>query len=189
MKVLLIDDAHERSAALEQSLIRAGCEVVGRIRVGRHLLARIAQYEPDVIIMDTDSPSRDMLESLTFISQENPRPVVMYADEDDPDIIRQAIEAGVSVYVGDRASSDRVRSAVSVAIAQFRHYAQLKDELKLVRQRLDERKLVEQAKGLIMAQRGVSEAEAYQWLRKTAMDRHQKLIDVAHTVISLLAEG
>lgn len=186
LRVLLCDKDRGRAALLERALCDAGYSVIARLDDTGNLDAEVAHHQPDVIIIDLDSPDRDTLEQMRTISREQPRPIVMFAEDDDSGTINQAIKAGVSAYVVDGLSGKRVRPVMEVAIARFREYQALREELAQARSSLEERKVIEQAKGLLMQQRAMSENEAYQALRKLAMDQGKKLPEVARNVIAIM---
>ena len=144
------------------------------------------ETQPDVILIDIELPDRDTLEQLRDVGQNQPRPIVMFAERSDPETTAAALRAGVSAYVVDDLNPRRLQPIMEVAIARFREYQALRRELEETRNRLAERKVIEKAKGLLMAQRNLSEEEAYQTLRKLAMDRNQRIGEVARTVTSLL---
>ena len=145
----------------------------------------MGEVSPDVIIIDTDSPSRDVLEQLVVVSRDDPRPVVMSTDDAQSDSIHAAIHAGVTSYIVAGMQPERLRPILEVARARFDADRALRDELKDAQTKLAERKLIEKAKGLVMQQKGVSEGEAYRLLRKLAMDRNLKLLEVARQVIDV----
>lgn len=186
LRVLLIDDDRGRSALLEQALTDAGYSVIAKSATGDDIAARVRQYQPDVIIVDLESPDRDTLEHMHSISRDQPRPIVMFAEDQDSNAIHKAIKAGVSAYIVDGLNSKRVKPVMEVAIARFREYQALRDELERTRTSLEERKLVDRAKALLIKQHNMSEAEAYQALRKLAMDRGQKLAEAARNVIAVM---
>jgi response regulator NasT len=138
-----------------------------------------------VVIIDLDSPDRDTLENMAIVSRDNPRPIILFSAQDDSDTIQKAVRAGVSAYIVDGLSAKRVRPIIDVAIARFREFQAMRDELEHTRDKLSERKLVERAKGLLMKQRGFDEEEAYSALRKLAMERNQRLVQVAQNVIDI----
>ena len=186
LRVLVIDDQAQRHASIVEAIEAAGDQVVARVEDASHDLPEIVRaVKPDVVIIDIESPGRDMLEDMRRITHEEQRPIVMFVDEARPDSIRRAIQAGVAAYVVKGASTERVRSVLDVAIARFAAEQALRAELALARSSLEERKLVERAKGLLMERRGLSEPEAYQRLRKTAMDRGERLVDVARRLVDL----
>ncbi len=186
LRVLLCDADRGRAALLEQALADAGYRVITRLDGAANLSAEVARHQPDVIIIDLDSPDRDTLEQMRSISREQPRPIVMFAEDDASGTISQAIKAGVSAYVVDGLSGKRVRQVMEVAIARFREYQALREELARTKTSLEERKVIDQAKGLLMQHRAMSESEAYQALRKLAMDQGKKLSEVAKNVIAIM---
>jgi response regulator NasT len=185
LRVALVDEKPERSGDLERALLEAGYEVVGRLSGRDDLRARIAALAPDVIIVDMQSPDRDVFEDMQRIHEEQPRPILMFVDESDSESIQAAVRAGVSAYVVDWLESRSVRPIVEVAIARFTAFQTLKNELEAARSTLVERKLIERAKGILMSRHRVSEDEAYHRLRRTAMDRSMKLADVARHVVDM----
>lgn len=186
IEVMLIDAHSGRSAILEQALSDAGYRIIVRTAGTHKLLQQVRETKPDVILIDIDLPDRDTLEQLREIGQDQPRPIVMFAERSDPETTAAALRAGVSAYVVDDLNPRRLQPIMDVAIARFREYQALRRELEETRSRLAERKVVEKAKGLLMAQRSLNEEEAYQTLRKLAMDRNQRIGEVARTVVSLL---
>jgi response regulator NasT len=166
-------------------LERAGYEVAAALASPLELLREVEAMKPDVIIIDTESPSRDVLEHVVLITRDQPRPIVMFSSDDAPDSIREAVRAGVSAYVVDGLDADRVKSIVEVAVARFDEYHRLRAELAEANLRLSERKLVERAKGILMKSRKLSEDEAYQALRRLAMDRGKRLAEIARQVIDM----
>jgi len=184
MKVLIVDESAERGQVLRGGLERAGYEVAGILSSSLELQDAVERLAPDVIIIDTESPSRDSLEHLCVMGRDRPRPIVMFADDDDAATIREAVRAGVSAYVVDGLEPERVKAIVDVACARFEEFQRLRSELAEANRKLSERKLVERAKGLLMKARGVSEDEAYQLLRSLAMNRGKRLGDVAQDVIA-----
>ncbi|CDH46400.1 ANTAR domain-containing response regulator [Candidatus Contendibacter odensensis] len=186
VEVMLIDAHPGRSAILEQALSDAGYHITVRTARTDQLLQQVRETQPDVILIDIELPDRDTLEQLRDVGQNQPRPIVMFAERSDPETTAAALRAGVSAYVVDDLNPRRLQPIMEVAIARFREYQALRRELEETRNRLAERKVIEKAKGLLMAQRNLSEEEAYQALRKLAMDRNQRIGEVARTVTSLL---
>lgn len=183
MRVLVVDESRERGRVLRTALESAGYEVVVSRGAPLALLAEVDRARPDVIVIDTESPSRDVLEHLVVMGREQPRPIVMFSADAAPDSIREAVRAGVAAYVVDGLDPARVKSIVEVACARFDAYQQLREELAETKFKLSERKLVERAKGLVMKARGLDEEAAYAALRKLAMDRGKRLAEVAQQVI------
>ena len=192
MRILVVDESDERAALLGEALTAAGHEVVASLSSPLELLRAVDALRPDVIVIDTESPTRDVLEHVVIVSQSSPRPIVMFASDAGGAAIRDAVRAGVSAYVVDGLDTTRVNSIVEVACARFEEFQHLKAELAEATLKLSERKLVERAKGLLMQSRGVSEDEAYHALRKLAMSKKLRLGDVAQHVIDtaeLLGKG
>ncbi len=186
MRVILVDDTAKDVGRLKEALAEAGCEVVAQARSAMELHELIPKLEPDVIILDSDSPTRDVLEQLCDLTRATPRPIVLFTAERDVQTIKAAIRAGVSAYVVDGIDPARIDSILRVAIARFEADQALRQELAETQARLEERKAVERAKGLIMKARGIDEEEAYRVLRKMAMDRRVPLADVARDVIDIM---
>jgi len=196
MRILVVDESDERAALLGEALTAAGHEVVASLSSPLELLRAVDALRPDVIVIDTESPTRDVLEHVVIVSQSSPRPIVMFASDAGSAAIRDAVRAGVSAYIVDGLDGSRVNSIVQVACARFeeyqREFQRLKIELAEANLKLSERKRVERAKGLLMQTRGVSEDEAYHALRKLAMSKKLRLGDVAQQVIDtaeLLGKG
>jgi response regulator NasT len=185
LRVLLVDQQPDRASAMERTLRADGYEIAGRVTVGGTLMAEVKRLKPDVIVVDLDSPDRDSLEAMRMITRDQPKPIVMFVDQSDSDSIAQAIKAGVAAYVVDDVSPQRVRPIVEVAIAQFQEFQALRTALDETRATLAERKTVERAKGLLMQQKGCSEEEAYRDMRKMAMDRNMRLVEVAESVLAI----
>ena len=183
MRVLVVDESAERAEVLREGLRLAGYEVTASLTSALALLKTIDEVRPDVIVVDTDSPSRDVLEHLVVVTQHTPRPVIMFATDGAPEVIRQAVCAGVSAYVVDGLEAVRVKAIIDVAVARFEDFQSLRSQLAQANLKLEERKVVERAKGVLMRTRGLDEDAAYQLLRKFAMDRNQKLSQVAQQLI------
>jgi response regulator NasT len=149
-----------------------------------NLLARLYATDPDVVVIDLENPSRDVLEQLFQVSRLVKRPVAMFVDQSDTGMINKAIEAGVSAYVVDGLKKERVKSILDMCMARFHAYARLQNELDQARSALEERKIVERAKGLLMRHKGVTEDEAYTLLRRRAMNEKKKLGDIAQAVVT-----
>lgn len=185
VRVMIVDDDRCRLSHLQDALVAAGSEVAACLSSCDDLLRAVAQHQPDVILIDTDSPSRDVLESLNRVTREQPRPIVLFSDEGDTDTIRRAIRAGVSAYVVDGLVAGRLQSLIDVATAHFEQRQTLQREVNDAKSRLADRCDIDRAKTVLMKVRGLSENDAYERLRKLAMDRKLKLGDVARAVIAV----
>lgn len=148
-------------------------------------LARaISARNPDIVLIDLESPSRDILEELTLATTPLERPVAMFVDRSDDGLTRAAIEAGVSAYVVDGMRPDRIRPVIDAAIARFQVFQQMRTELEATKRALEERKIIDRAKGMLMKARGIDEEEAYALLRRTAMDKGKRVADVAAALVT-----
>ena len=183
MRVLVVDDSDERAALLREALTSAGHEVAASLASPLELLRTVEAIRPDVIVIDTDSPTRDVLEHVVIVTRSSPRPIVMFSSDADGETIRDAVRAGVSAYVVDGLDSSRVNSIVEVACARFDEFQRLKIELADANLKLAERKLVDRAKGILMKSRDLSEDEAFHALRRLAMSKKVRLGEVAQQVI------
>lgn len=185
LRVLLVDETFERAAMLKQALQQAGYSIAAHVSSSADLHGLVSELKPDVIILDTESPDRDTLEHLCVISRDQPRPIVMFTHDDDSEKIRASIRAGVSAYVVDGLKSERLRPILDVAIARFHEFQSMRRDLEKAEGQLSERKDIDRAKGILMKQRGWSEEESYQALRKMAMDKGIKLAEVAQQVVAM----
>lgn len=185
LHVTIVDDDSSRAIILEKALKDAGYEVIAVLRSSDNLLMHIEQQQPDVIIVDLESPNRDSLESMRIVTQHNPKPIVMFTNDADDSMISEAINAGVSAYVVDGFNESRIQPIMNVAIARFREFQALRSELEKTKTSLEERKIIEKAKGIVMAQRQCNEDEAYQILRSLSMDNNKRIVEVAEQIVSI----
>ncbi|MDX9951510.1 MAG: ANTAR domain-containing protein [Methylophilaceae bacterium] len=183
LRVMLVDNHLERTAPLKQSLTEAGCEVIAHLSDTANLDEAVSRLQPDIVIIDTDSPSRDTLEHLIVMSQNAPRPIVMCTHDGDSEKIRAATRAGVSAYVVGGLSDEKLRPVMDAAIARFEEFKALRAELSEANLKLSERKVIEKAKGLLMKQRGIDEDAAYTLLRNMAMKQNIRLATLAEQVV------
>src|SRR5918993_4831748 len=193
LRILIIDENAVRAAILEEGLRlanagdEAGAPEIHHIRDMANLLARIAAVDPDVIIIDLENPSRDTLEQMFQVSRLARRPIAMFVDKSDSATVQAAIDAGVSAYVVDGLRKERVRSILDVTISRFHAFDRLQSELHVAKSALEERKVIEQAKAILMRQRGCSEDEAYVLLRRTAMNQNRKIAELARALVAAAA--
>jgi response regulator NasT len=145
---------------------------------------RIADIEPDVIFIDLENPNRDMLENMFQLSRAVKRPIAMFVDRSDQAAIEAAVDAGVSAYVVDGLKRERVKPILDMAISRFNAFFRMTRELEEARSELENRKLIDRAKGILMSTRGMSEADAYALLRKTAMNQNRKISEIAESLIT-----
>lgn len=184
LQILIIDENAMRAAILEDGLREAGEIVVHHIRDTSQLQKRVAAIDPDVILIDLENPSRDALDQMFQVSRWAKRPIAMFVDRSDSETVAEAIDAGVSAYIVDGLRKERVKPILDVTIRRFHAFDRLRNELSEARYALEERKVVEQAKRILMAQRGLSEEDAYVLLRRTAMNRNRKIADLARSLVA-----
>jgi len=185
LRIILVDDTPARSFYLRLVLERLGYEVVAESSDPRSLHDDVLRLAPDAVIVETDSPTRDTLENLCMITQSCPRPIVMFASDPARESIREAVRAGVSAYVVDGLSPERITPIIETAVARFEAFQTIKDELDETRTKLSERKLIERAKGILMKEKRISEEDAYRMLRKLAMDKNVTVGAIAEQVITV----
>ena len=185
LRILIIDESRARAAELCAGLVTAGHQVAAVLPSILDLTVQIESIRPDVILIETDSPSRDTLEHLSVMSRDMPRPVVMLTSEGDSDVMRAAFKAGVSAYIVDNLDLARLKPIIDVAIARFEEHQELRLELAAATKKLSESKIVEKAKGILMKTRGLDEEAAYAALRKLAMARAQPLGKAAEDVVAM----
>ncbi|TLX56603.1 response regulator [Stutzerimonas nosocomialis] len=185
LRVLLIDDTPRKVGRLRSALIEAGFEVIDESGLTIDLPERVEATRPDVILIDTDSPGRDVMEQVVVVSRDQPRPIVMFTDDDNPDAMRQAIRAGVSAYIVEGIQAQRLKPILDVAMARFESDQAIRAQLHARDQQLAERKRIELAKGMLMKMKHCNEEEAYTLMRRQAMSRQQKLIQVAEQIIAM----
>ena len=189
----------ERSRSLRIGLLENGFNLVASLPADVFLTERLAQLAPDMIIVDAESEARDALEHVVMATRDAHRPIVMFTNDGDRRAVNEAMAAGVTAYVVAGLSSERIRPILDVAMARFEHEERLRQELAATKTELQEqseelrelnatlndRKLIERAKGMMMQRQGLSEQEAYDRLRKTAMNKNLKLVEVAQRVLDI----
>lgn len=175
----------ERSRSLRIGLLEAGYNIVAVLPVDVFLPDRLAQIQPDMIVVDAESQARDTLEHVVMATRDARRPIVLFTDDEDTSHVRDAIAAGVTAYVVAGLASERVKPVLDIALARFEHEERMRLDLAEARSQLSERKVVERAKGILMKRQGIGEEEAYARLRKTAMDKGLKLADVAQRIVDV----
>ena len=174
-----------RSAALRIGLLESGYDLVASLPADVFLPERILQLQPDMIIVDSESDARDILEHIVIATRDERRPIVLFTEDDAQASMDAAIDAGVSAYIVAGLHAERVKPVLDVALARFRREQRLLGELEGTRQKLVERKLVDRAKGLLMARYRLSEDQAYQRLRSMAMNKNMKLGEIAQRLIDV----
>lgn len=181
--VMLVDEYTDRAEWLREALDDSGYRVVATVAPHEDLYQRVKEIEPDVVIIEARSGKRDILEGLSARTGRYPRPVVLLTEHNDPELMNEATRAGVSPYVVGGLSADGVQSIINVAINQFHEFEKLRSELSDTRARLENQRIMEQAKCLLMEQDGLSENQAYHLLRKTAMEKSRAISEIAQAFL------
>ena len=184
LRILIVDESPVRAAILEEGLREAGYGNVMRIAERTDLLSRVYAIDPDVIIIDLEDPSRDVLEQMFQMSREVKRPIAMFVDQSDTSMIEAAIDAGVSAYVVGSLQKERVKPLLDLTISRFNAFARLRAELDQAKSALAERKLIDRAKGILMKAKGFDEEAAYQLMRRTAMNEKKRIAEIAQSIIT-----
>src|SRR5499427_9153887 len=184
LKIVIVDENPIRAAILEDGLREAGFVQVMRLDETANLLARIYAIDPDVILIDLENPSRDVLEQMFQVSRIVKRPIAMFVDQSDTASIQASVDAGVSAYIVDGLKKERVKNILDLCISRFNAFARLQDELDRTKTALEERKVIDRAKGILMKAKNLTEEEAYTLLRKTAMNEKKKIAEIAQSVVT-----
>jgi response regulator NasT len=184
LRILIVDQNAERAVILEDGLRDAGYRDVVVVREVQNLLRRIVSVNPDVIFIDLEDPNRDVLEQMFQVSRSVPRPIAMFVDQSDTATIERAIDAGVAAYIVDGLRKERIKPILDTTISRFNAYQKLRKELDEARRALEERKMIDRAKGILMSERRLSEAQAYELLRKSAMNDNRRLAEVANAIVA-----
>lgn len=184
LSIVVVEGDRDRAVAIVDALMDSGDHEVHVIGDVSGLARKIAAYSPDVVLIDIDNPTRDMLEELTLASGPLDRPVAMFVSRAAGDLAQTAVESGVSAYVVDGLNPDRLKPVIDTAIARFRMFRQMRTELAETRRALEERKIIDRAKGLLMKAKNIDEDAAYALLRKTAMDQGRKVAEVAEALVT-----
>jgi response regulator NasT len=184
LRVLVIDENRIRASIIEAGLREAGHEDVTLVHDVSGIGRRIAEINPDVIVIDLENPNRDMLENMFQLSRAVKRPIAMFVDRSDSASIEAAVDAGVSAYVVDGLKRERVKPILDMAVSRFNAFSRLARELEEARSELEDRKVIDRAKGILMKSRGISETEAYALMRKAAMNQNRKLSEIAQSLVT-----
>jgi two-component system, response regulator / RNA-binding antiterminator len=184
LKIVIVDESPIRAAILEDGLREAGHVQVIRIEDRTNLLARVYAIDPDVILIDLENPSRDVLEQMFQVSRVVKRPVAMFVDQSDAASIQAAIDAGVSAYIVDGLKKERIKNILDMSIMRFNAFSRLESELEQTKTALEERKVIDRAKGILMKLKNLTEEEAYALMRRTAMNEKKKIAEIAQSIIT-----
>src|SRR5262245_8409244 len=184
LAILVIDENRIRASIIEAGLREAGHEAVTIVHDVAGIARKIADVNPDVIVIDLENPNRDMLENMFQLSRAVKRPIAMFVDRSDSAAIEAAVDAGVSAYVVDGLKQERVKPILDMAISRFNAFSRMARELEEAKSELENRKLIERAKGILMKSRKLGEDAAYALLRKTAMNQNRKIAEIAQSLVT-----
>ncbi len=187
LSIMIFDENRIRASIIEEGLREAGHDQVVVLHDIVGLARQIEVISPDVIVIDIETPNRDMLEHLFQLTRSVRKPIAMFVDRSDTSSIEAAVEAGVSAYVVDGLKKERVKPILDMAVSRFKAFSRLQQELADAKSALEERKIIERAKGILMKSRKLTEDEAYALLRQTAMNEKKKLADIAQSVVMAAA--
>jgi response regulator NasT len=183
-KIVIVDESPIRAAILQEGLREAGFTGVHHISEMQSLLARIYAIDPDIILIDLENPSRDVLEQMFQVSRAVRRPVAMFVDQSDAASIQASVDAGVSAYIVDGLKKERIKPILDLCVSRFNAFAKLQDELDRTKSALEERKVIDRAKGILMKVKGLTEEEAYVLMRSTAMREKKKIGEIAQSILT-----
>ena len=183
-KIVIVDESPIRAAILEEGLREAGYTDVVHISEMQSLLARIYALDPEIIVIDLENPSRDVLEQMFQVSRAVRRPIAMFVDQSDAASIQASVEAGVSAYIVDGLKKERMKPILDLCVSRFNAFSKLQDELDRTKHALEERKVIDRAKGILMKVKGLTEEEAYVLMRSTAMREKKKIGEIAQSILT-----
>lgn len=184
LSIMIVEPDQDKARGIIDALHAGGWQNVHAIGHIATLDRAIKQHKPDIVLIDIAHPDRDMLEHITLVAETSKRTVALFVDKTDTDLTQAAMAAGVSAYVVDGLQMNRIKPVLETAIARFQIMRQMRSELTAAKQALEDRKTIDRAKGILMRQRSMSEEDAYNLLRKTAMGQGKKLIDVANALVT-----
>lgn len=184
LSILIVDENRLRASIIEDGLREAGHSRVRVVHSVNEVARTIEEVVPDVVVIDLENPNRDQLEHFFSLSRALQKPVAMFVDRSDSAEIQAAVEAGVSAYVVDGLKKERVKAILDMAISRFNAFARLSRELEEARGALEDRRIIDQAKAILMKSRGIEEGEAYALLRRTAMNQNRKIVEIAQSLVT-----
>jgi two-component system, response regulator / RNA-binding antiterminator len=187
LSILVVDENRSRARIIEDGLREAGYFNVNIVHEFTGLVRCIENTAPDVIVIDIENPNRDALESLFQVSRSVQRPIAMFVDHSDTSMIEAAIDAGVSAYVVDGLKKERVKLILDMAILRFKAFAKIRGERDDAKRALEDRRVIDRAKGILMKQRGLDEPAAYDLMRRAAMLENKRLVDIAQSLVTAAA--
>jgi len=183
LKILLVDSEADRARSLEETLAAADFTEIMRAEAGVDLVETVRRLAPDLVVIDMELPDRDALEGVRALSASAPKPIVMFSDKDDPAFVEDAIAAGVCSYNLSGVSDRDMKAIVASAVALFKRFSRVETELAAATAQLEERRIIERAKAVLMATRKMNEPQAYRWLRNQAMNESRRIAQIAADLI------
>ncbi|WP_435275864.1 ANTAR domain-containing response regulator [Psychrobium sp. nBUS_13] len=186
LTVLIIDDDMNRAKSFQDALSNTPYDVRYLAHISASFLMEVEKTQPDIILIDINAPKPSIIDDLLTISAHNPKPIVMFSKQDSPNLMRKSIKAGVSAYVSGDTSPYRAKLILDVAVARFNDYQQLRSEIDHLKGQLESRKWIDQAKALLIEKQNMTEQQAYNAVRKMAMDKGRKMEDIAKELISMI---
>jgi response regulator NasT len=180
--IVIVDENPSRAAILEDGIRETGAQVT-RIDETDNLLARLYALNPDVILIDLEKPTRDLLEQMFQVSRVVKRPIALFVDDSDPATIQASVDAGVSAYIVGELKKERLRHILDLCVSRFNAFSRIQVELDKTKIALEERKIIDRAKGVLMKAKSLTEDEAYSLMRKTAMNENKKIADIAQSIV------
>lgn len=184
LKIVIVDESEIRAAILREGLRDAGYLDVVHIAEMTNLLERIYAVDPDVILVDLENPSRDVLEQMFQVSRVVRRPIAMFVDQSDTASIQASVDAGVSAYIVGGLHKDRIKPILDLCISRFNAFANLQQQLDVAQNALAERKIIDRAKGFLMSEKNLGEEEAYALMRRAAMNKNMKIVEIAQSIVT-----
>lgn len=184
MRIAIIDESASRASIIEEGLSQLPESEIFVLTKREGLLARIEEIAPEIVFIDLGNPSRDVLEEYFTVSRAMARPIAMFVDKSDDDMIAASVEAGVSAYVVDGLAANRIRPLLDLAVRRFNAFARLQSDLADAQNKLAERETVDKAKRILMDSKGVTEPEAYGEMRRKAMSSNKRIADIAAAVVT-----
>jgi len=184
LTILVIDENAIRASIIEEGLREAGHTKIKVVHEMNGIARVVETLLPDVIVIDIENPNRDMMEHLFQLTRTVHRPIAMFVDQSDTASIEAAVDAGVSAYIVDGLKKERVKPILDMAVSRFNAFSRLQKELANAKTELEERKIVERAKGILMKNRGITEEQAFALLRQTAMNEKKKMSDIAQSIVT-----
>lgn len=183
LKIVIVDESAIRATILKEGLREAGHVDVVHIAEMTGLLERISALEPDVVLIDLENPSRDVLEQMFQVSRVVRRPIAMFVDQSDTASIQASVDAGVSAYIVGGLQKDRIKPILDLCISRFNAFSRIQNELDKTKTQLEERKVIDRAKGILMKAKDLTEEQAYALMRKTAMNENKKIAEIAQSIV------